>query len=173
MARRRRSEPPRPVVPIGDGGVELHLSGPERQLLQSLLSQVRLLIRSELAGPLDESSTIRRLFPTAYAQDPDREEAYQAVSRDELVESKLAGVDLVEDTLDSEALDADQAQGWLRALNDVRLVLGTRLDVSEDTAMVDPEHPQAALYVAYDYLGFLVDSLVEALTGSLPPIDED
>lgn len=165
--------PRRAIEPIGDGGVELHLSDPERELLGSLVSQVRILIHTELAGPLDETSTIRRLFPTAYAQDPEREEAYQALARDELVDAKLAAVDTVAATLDSQALEEGQAETWLKALNDIRLVLGTRLDVSEDMEVVDPDHPQAPLYAAYDYLGYLVDCLVVAMTETLPPPTED
>ena len=55
---------------------------------------------------------------------------------------------------------------WLHALNDLRLVLGTRLDVSEDPA-ADEEllsGAQAELFAIYAYLGWLVEQAVRALT---------
>jgi hypothetical protein len=54
---------------------------------------------------------------------------------------------------------------WLRAVNDVRLLLGTRLDVSEDPAQrkVSPDDPRAPGFALYDYLSLLTQELVEAL----------
>ena len=63
----------------------------------------------------------------------------------------------------------EEAQAWLTALNDLRLVLGTRLDVSdesllEDLAEDDPRAPELALYA---YLSWLQEQLVEALSSEL------
>jgi hypothetical protein len=63
-------------------------------------------------------------------------------------------------------LDAAAARQWLGTLNDLRLTLGTRLDVSEDDSRVyrmpdsDPEKP---LMMAYLWLGGLQETLVETL----------
>jgi hypothetical protein len=55
---------------------------------------------------------------------------------------------------------------WLQAVNDVRLVLGTRLDITEDwpDARDDlaADDPHAALYDFYDWLTMLQDRLVVA-----------
>ena len=52
---------------------------------------------------------------------------------------------------------------WLAALNDVRLALGTALDVTEDMPDdVDPDDPRAAHLGVYHWLTFVQDGLVQA-----------
>jgi hypothetical protein len=51
----------------------------------------------------------------------------------------------------------------------MRLVLGTRLDVSEDMAPPDPEDPTAPEYALYELLGQLQYLMVEVLAAGLPP----
>jgi Domain of unknown function (DUF2017) len=84
--------------------------------------------------------------------------------RDDLVASRLSAVDQVEATLDAEELTDDQLLAWMQAVNSVRLVLGTLLDVSEDDAGrdVDDDDPDAGTWALYGYLSFLLDQLVEA-----------
>jgi hypothetical protein len=65
------------------------------------------------------------------------------------------------------AADREQADAWLGCLNDLRLVLGTRLDVTEDTDL-DPaadDPARQALHV-YGWLGWLQESLL----GCLDPV---
>ena len=50
------------------------------------------------------------------------------------------------------------------AVNSLRLVLGTRLDVSEDMDEVDPDHPEAPAFAVYQYLSFLLETIVASLT---------
>ena len=62
------------------------------------------------------------------------------------------------------AFPPDEADAWLRALNDARLVLGTRLDITEDFDWdgfeSTPRAPELALYA---YLSWLQEQLVEAI----------
>ncbi|MCP2334935.1 DUF2017 domain-containing protein [Actinomadura rupiterrae] len=64
-------------------------------------------------------------------------------------------------------LTSDQAQAWLRALNDIRLALGTRLDISEEwyeeAERLDPSDPRMPMFAAYDWLTMLQESLVRAV----------
>jgi hypothetical protein len=54
----------------------------------------------------------------------------------------------------------------MTALNQLRLVLGTRLDVSEeDPPFPDPDDPTAALHEVYHYLGVLLEAVLDALEG--------
>ena len=151
-----------------DGSIGVGLRDNEREVLRSLLGQLRMLVRAETSTAVDETSLVRRLFPTAHPSDADREHEYQEMVRGPLVEQRLASIDTVEQTLDSDTLDEDTAGCWMRTLNDLRLVVGTRLDVSEDQTEIDIDDPDAQLHAVYDYLGFLVDRLVVALTQSLP-----
>ena len=64
-----------------------------------------------------------------------------------------------------DTLTADEADAWLRALNDLRLVLGTRLDVTEDLdyESLDLNEPHGRDLAVYGYLAWLPELLVEAL----------
>ena len=63
-------------------------------------------------------------------------------------------------------LDRDQADAWLSWLNDIRLVLGTRLEVTEDTYEedLDPEDPRWQVMQVYGWLGWLQESLLSCVT---------
>jgi hypothetical protein len=64
-------------------------------------------------------------------------------------------------------LDTADAQAWLRALNDLRLALGTRLEITEDSyerlAGLDWDDPRYAMFAIYDWLTLLQDTLVNSL----------
>jgi len=66
-------------------------------------------------------------------------------------------------------LRADRAEIWLQALNDIRLVVASRLDVTEDMTEVvrnlAPDDPRIPLFVAYERLTWLQESLVAAVDG--------
>ncbi len=163
-----------PVRRERDGSFSIHLSEQEQVLLKSLLAQLRTLLKLEGGGEITEDSGVRRLFPTAYPGRDDLEAEYQGMVHDDLLRQRLAAIDRVEDTIVLPSVDEEQLGTWLRTFNDLRLVLGTRLDVSEDdTGAIDPDDPEAPAQAAYEYLGWLLENTVIALTDSLPPPEED
>ncbi len=138
------------------GRYQLKLPAAERELLRSLPGQIRPLIEGR-----DRSA--RRLFPPAYDQEPELEADYQQLMGDDLLQRHLGSLALLEATAGRDSLDEREALGWLGALNDLRLVMGTQLDVKEDdppVAIDDPQAPERALYY---YLSWLETELVEAL----------
>ncbi|MGH9280966.1 MAG: DUF2017 family protein, partial [Acidimicrobiales bacterium] len=84
-----------------------------------------------------------------------------------LMDRHLAALDALEATAGADHLDVEQADTWLKAINEVRLVLGTRLDVTEegDERPASITDPRATAFAAYDYLSGLQAELIEALTG--------
>jgi hypothetical protein len=133
----------------------LRLSQEERALLVGLAAE----LRSQLGGgPSDPS--LRRLFPPAYEDDHD-EQAYRELAGGELLDGRRQALDLLAATARSDRLSAEEADAWLRALNDLRLVLGTRLDVQEGTLLDSPQTPELAVY---GYLSWLQEQLVAALS---------
>ena len=52
--------------------------------------------------------------------------------REELLEGKLAALRIVEETADADHLTGEQLEGWLGALESLRLYLGTQLDITEE-----------------------------------------
>lgn len=141
------------------GDFDVRLPPEEREVLRQVLPQ----LRAALHGDASADPAFKRLFPVAYAQDPEHEAEYQALVGNELLATRVQQVDTVLETLDAERLSEEQLFAWMGAVNDLRLVLGTRLDVSEETELaVDASHPEAAAYALYGYLGWLLELLVDA-----------
>jgi hypothetical protein len=146
------------------GTYALRLPRAEAELLASLVDQLRELLELSTDDP-----SVRRLFPTAYHDDPERDREYQQLVRDELLQRRLAALAVVEATVRRKELDEAQLAGWLTALNDLRLVIGTRLDVSEDQEDLDEDDPDAPAMAVYGYLSVLLSEAVDALADDLPP----
>jgi hypothetical protein len=142
------------------GDFEIRLAEGERDLLARLVPQLR-----ELLLDADEPDpSLRRLFPTAYADDPARDAEYQRLVHDDLRERHKRSLDMLEATVQATRLEEEELLAWMGAVNDLRLVLGTRLDVSEDTEYeIDPSDPDAPAMAVYSYLGFLLEHIVAAL----------
>jgi hypothetical protein len=138
------------------------LTSEERDLLRSLPAQLR-----ELLGSEDPS--LRRLHPPAYGDDPEREAEYRRMVRDDLLRDRREALDVMESTIDADTLDRDQLGAWLGSINDLRLVLGTRLEVTEDLYEegVPDDDPRAPAFALYGYLGWLEEQLVDALAREL------
>jgi Domain of unknown function (DUF2017) len=138
-----------------DGGVLLRLSREERGLLAMLAADLREQLEGEPTDP-----SFRRLFPPAYEDEQD-ERAYRDLAGDDLLNGRRGALELLEASAESDRLTAEEADAWLRALNDLRLVLGTRLDVQEGTLLDEPQTPELAIY---GYLSWLQEQLVAALS---------
>ena len=162
LFRRRR------ITRTAAGTYQVRLPEPERTLLGRLADQLRDLLLETTDDP-----TVRRLFPTAYNEDAERDREYQQLVRDELLERRLAALSTVEATLAADELSEEELSAWLGAINDLRLVLGTRLDVSEDLIEVEADDPDAPAYAVYEYLGFLLSEVVDALSEGLPEPTEE
>ena len=65
-------------------------------------------------------------------------------------------------------LDHDSAVTWMKAFTDIRLALGTRLEVEQDDeelwAALPDEDPRAQLYDIYQWMGYLQETLVAAVS---------
>jgi hypothetical protein len=146
------------------GRYELRLSQEERLVLAHVAGQLREAILTGADAP-----TLRRLTPPAYVDDPEKEAGFQALARDELLESRLAALDELDAALADPVLDADRAGALMRSCNALRLVLGTRLDVHEEVDPdIDEDDPEAPTWALYYFLSSLVGELVDALSGDLP-----
>jgi hypothetical protein len=146
------------------GGYRLRLPREERELLASLPSQLREVLRDGESDP-----ALRRLFPPAYVDDAEADDEYRRLMREELLEGKLAALRIVEETAYAEHLDGEELEAWLNALESLRLYLGTILDVSEESyeAAPAPDDPDAPMMALYGYLSWLQEQAVEALSGDL------
>ena len=127
------------------------------------------------ATEVPDDPALARLFPDAYADDAEASADFRRYTEQGLRERKRAGLQTALDSLGETPhrieLDQDQAYAWLGAINDIRLVLGERLDVSEeiDEVLADlaDDDPRLPLFWVYDRLSWLQDTLVEALAHDL------
>lgn len=156
----RRSNPV--VRRRGDGTFDLVLDQQNRDALHSLLGELEDLL--ELA-PDDPS--LQRLHPPAYVEDPDRDVAYQILAGDELRTRRRETIDAVRASLLRTELTEDELWSWLQALNALRLVVGTRLDITDDDhrhPRLDPDDPDAPLWEVYDFTTQVQYFVITALT---------
>jgi hypothetical protein len=158
MGLRRR----RPRIRAVRDGFEINLPAEERDLLRHLLPQ----LREVMEHPDDERA--RRLFPTAYPLDVERDAEYHRYMREELVASRVASLDRFIATVAETKVDEATLYGWMQSVNSVRLVLGTLLDVREDHDEFEdlsPDDPRYSEYALYGYLSGLLHEIVVALGG--------
>jgi hypothetical protein len=120
---------------------------------------------------LPEDPVLARLLPDAYADDPEAAGEFRKYTESSLREAKKYFAQTLLDTLPPKGgrvrLTGDQARDWLRTLNDVRLMFGVRLEVTEDfeeqLASLAPGDPKIAAFEVYGWLGAVQESLVRAL----------
>lgn len=176
------------------GTIELRLDAVEATVLDSMLEQIAQLVDPGGAGearpgdPLaelldtgggerPEDPAVLRLFPDAYRDDDRAAQDFRRFTERGLREAKAQRVAVVKDVLrrvpDSRkpapvALTGAEADAFLRSLNDLRLVLGVRLDIVDDEQDVtsgwdDDDDPRLPTYAAYQWLTWLQSTLLEAL----------
>lgn len=147
-----------------DGRLRVRLPPFERELLAQLRDELLLMLEQEPDDP-----SLRRLFPPAYENAED-EADYRGLMGAELLGRSRRALELLGETAGETVLTQEQAEAWLTALNQLRLVLGTRLGVTEETMLADfdADDPRARELAVYGYLSWLQEQLVEALAADLP-----
>jgi hypothetical protein len=120
---------------------------------------------------------VGRLFPDVYPQHPEASAEFHRYTEGELKTGKIDQAGAILAALPSSGggevkLDMESAEAWLRALNDVRLALGVRLEIQEETSLEseldeavlrDPTSSRVFQLSVYAYLGYLQESLLDAL----------
>lgn len=141
------------------GEVRLRLPEDEQELLREIAASIRALLVD------GDDPALRRLFPPAY-DDPALDEEYRKLTRGQLAAGRQRALEQLEATVDREVLHPKDVDAWLRALNDVRLVLGTRLEVTEDLDWdgLNPHDPRTPELALYAYVSWIQQQLVEAST---------
>jgi hypothetical protein len=141
--------------------VALRLPAWIREVVRTTAGQLRDLYASETA---DDDPAIARLFPTAYLDDPLANLTLDDRIAGELRAGRLEAIAVVERTAGATRLTVDEADAWVRTLNDARLVLGVRLEVTEETTEDDRRGDPA--YQHYLVLSQVVEGLIQALSGA-------
>jgi hypothetical protein len=127
---------------------------------------------SSAAVETPDDPALARLLPDAYGDDPAAAADFRRYTEADLRATKRAAASTALAQLQpligaggKLLLDRDEADAWLSWLNDIRLVLGTRLEVTEDTydESFDADDPRSQLLGIYGWLGWLQESLISCL----------
>ena len=155
------------------GHLVARLDAAEAGVLSLLLDQLEQLLDAD-ADDVGDDPVLARLLPNGHRGDPELAADYRELTEASLRSGKADDLASVRATLPDGGgevrLDVDQAGAWLRTTNDLRLALGKRLDISEDTEppeeITGEEDQQLAVYYWLTALqGSLVDALVAARAG--------
>lgn len=181
-----------------DDQLVVTLTDGELNALREVFGQVTGLINH---GSVREDPALARLFPDGYADDKAAADELRRLTEGSLRNTKVANARELLATLPGGAkaesgdakgrlkvdggdvrLSEDQAHAWLTTLTDARLILGARLELAEDASLDDEldeataENPLGQRVFAisvYQYLTFLQESLIQALTNVGGPAHED
>ena len=139
------------------------LDDPESQTNSDPLAQ---LLNMGGSTQISEDPALARLFPDGYSDDEHASADFRRFTEQDLRAQKVSALATVRATLanwSGEAnIDSSQAQDWLKALNDLRLVLGTRLEITDESE-TDFEADEPGIHL-YNYLTYLQGTLIDALS---------
>lgn len=149
------------------GELVAKLDSAEAGVVGLLLDQLEQLLVAD-ADDVAGDPVMARLLPEGHRGDPELAADYRELTESSLRSGKTDDLAVVRATLPEGGgevrLDRDQAGAWLRSSNDLRLAMGTRLDITEETEppeeIADERDQQLAVYY---WLTALQGSLVDAL----------
>ncbi|MEA2517392.1 MAG: hypothetical protein QOG16_1230 [Actinomycetota bacterium] len=148
-------------------GALVQLDAAEAEILRHLFGEMKELLDNEAAI---QDDVIDRLFPRAYAEADDAD-AFSELVGQELKDGKLGAIAAVLSLLGGGGpveteLPRSEIDRWLTALTDLRLALGTRLEVTEEkmSAELDPADPQAGGMALLHWLGWMQEMFINAIT---------
>ena len=150
-----------------NGGARLSFTDVERQTLASMLGDLAEALAED--GLQREDPVYQRLYPDGYSGPVEDEvqQEFRGLTETGLREQRIERVTACSDELLAAAdgrveIDQDGFDRWLRVLNDVRLAIGTRLNISEDDEHwdIDPTDPSSAAYLLYGWLTEVQDTVV-------------
>jgi Domain of unknown function (DUF2017) len=150
-------------------GARVALEEYEAALLQQLILEMRTVLEDDLS---ENDGIVARLFPDAYDSPEDSAEFHE-LTGSELKNGRLEALGILEDSLAGEgdrdiSLEPDHVDAWLRMLTDMRLAIGTRLEISDEDLNedLDPKDPDVGARAVLHWLGLLQESLLGAVTNA-------
>ena len=177
------------------GRVVLRVDQVERGLLMSVARQVMDLVQPAEASPdqdplaaqlgwvdgdvgISDDPAVARLLPDAY-DDPDDARDFRRFTENDLRQSKMQHAMTVVEEIErsGEKVAVTSTDSWLGLLNDARIAIGTRIQISEDNheelAGLPDGDPRSGLFHVYDWLTFLQESLVRCMDPALYGFSDD
>lgn len=156
-----------PSIRPGPSTVRVTLDRHEAALLRDLGEQMLTLLEEQ-----DGSDPVmQRVFPAAYDSKEDARK-FRELTVADLKSTKVAALEAITNNLRGSrsevSLTTQETEMWLTALTDMRLALGVRLEVTEEkmSSEIDPADPDAPTLSVLHWLGWLQESMLDALRKS-------
>lgn len=146
-----------PIRRVADGRYAVNLGDQERSLLATLADQLtELLVNPDNPG-------LHRSFPPAYqgVDNAGHADEYRRLMNEELVNQHRGALATLAESAEAKELSEEQLHAWMRALNQLRLTLGTRLDLTDDSE-IDRSSIEGQIY---EFLTIVQGDVIEALAG--------
>ena len=138
----------------------------------------------DFSGPTSapDDPVLARLFPTAYPDDEEAAGDFRRFTESSLRDGKAGAAAAIIDALEEAGLpsepedglfidvelDVGEAMTWMRCFTDMRLAIAIRLGVEDDDEdywlSLPDDDPRAQVHDIYDWLGYLQETLVQAVT---------
>lgn len=160
----------------GSSTLAVRITRLEATHLRALIDQFIELVEESAVAAADPA--VRRLVPDGYADDPDAAEEFRALTERELLGRRHQDAETVRTSLSPAAtlvslsdagsegweevdlaLSPDSVQAWLRTLAALRLVLASRLGITDE----DDQDPRDPRFGVYEWLGYRLEGLVRAI----------
>ena len=110
---------------LENGNYQVAVSENEKELIYFISDEVKSFFQRR-------GGVASRLFPSAYIDQPEAENEYQAMIHDDLVSSHTLALETLNKSLAKPEVTENDLVEIMRALNILRLFLGERLNISED-----------------------------------------
>ena len=156
-----------------DGGLRLAIDDHSRKVVVHLLGELRSEVQEAKVPPGDLAAHMKRLFPSAYHDDERLNDEYRRLTHGDIADSHIAAIDdAIALLAPARVFTTSELERFVRAINAMRLVLGTLLDVSEgdyddletdEDADEQSDDPVAAQREVYAYLGWLLHTSLDQL----------
>jgi hypothetical protein len=146
--------------------VRVRLEEQEADIIRSLLSEMTAM----LDAGTENDPVLERLFPRAYGTESD-ENTYREMVGSDLERGKKRALARVGENVGERGsvdvqLSREEADDWLTALTDIRLAIGTRLDVDEEmmSEELNPDDAKAPTLAVLHWLGWIQESMIERIS---------
>jgi hypothetical protein len=146
--------------------VRIRLDDVEAGVLGAMLADIADVVESDAFA---ENDPVRaRLFPAGYRDDAAAADDFRDLTERSLRVERAQRARECADEIHGGGeitLDGDAGERWIQVINDLRLALGTRLEITDEDGAheIDADDPRSEQWAIYHWLTALQDGIVTKL----------
>ena len=149
------------VTPLKNGTFKIETPDWQIQIFRGLAQELKNILSD------GTSSFTTRLFPVAYQSDKAANEEYIKLTHEDLLQSHLTSLKLIEDISTDKEASEDTLIKIMQGINILRLVVGTRLKIDdeepENSPQANKDHPDHNLWLIFHLLGEILSIIVNSI----------